>query len=48
VAAQPGQVLIDQATWSALSEKINTDPMDPILVKGKALPAAVYNLKDLK
>jgi adenylate cyclase len=48
MAAQPGQVLIDQATFSALADKILADPLEPILVKGKAQPVAIYNLKGLK
>jgi adenylate cyclase len=46
--AQPGQILIDQATWSALYGRIDADPLEPILLKGKARPVAVYDLKGLK
>ncbi len=48
VLAQPGQVLIDQATYSALAGSILADPLEPVLLKGKAQPVAVYNLKGLK
>jgi PAS domain S-box-containing protein len=47
-AAQPGQILIDQATYSALAGQIVADQLEPIMVKGKAQPVAVYNLKGLK
>ena len=47
VAAQPGQVLIDQATYSALAGNITADPLEPLLLKGKAQPVAVYNLTGL-
>ena len=47
MAAQPGQILIDQATYIALAGQIIADPLEPIMVKGKALPVAVYNLKGL-
>ena len=47
-AAQPGQVLIDHATYSALADRIIADPMEPILLKGIAQPVATYNLKGLK
>jgi class 3 adenylate cyclase len=47
MAAQPGQILIDQATYSALADQIIADPLEPILVRGKQLPVAVYNLKGL-
>ena len=36
MAAQPGQILIDQATYIALADQIIADPLEPILVKGKA------------
>jgi adenylate cyclase len=48
VTAQPGQVLIDQATYSVLADMIIADPMKPVLLKGKAHPVATYNLKGLK
>jgi hypothetical protein len=48
VAAQPGQVLIDQATYTARADQIVADPLEPILVKGKAQPVVVFNLKGLK
>jgi adenylate cyclase len=48
VAAQPGQILIDQATYSALAGKIVADQLEPIMVKGKTQPVAVYSLKGLK
>jgi class 3 adenylate cyclase len=40
--------LIDQATYSVLADQILVDPLEPLLVKGKTLPVAVYNLKGLK
>jgi PAS domain S-box-containing protein len=47
VAAQPGQVLIDHATYSALAGKVIADPLEPVLLKGLAQPVAVYNLTGL-
>ena len=47
MAALPGQILIDQATYLALADQIIADPLEPIMVKGKALPVAVYNLRGL-
>jgi Adenylate cyclase, family 3 (some proteins contain HAMP domain) len=38
VAAQPDQLLIDRATYSALADQSVADPLEPILVKGKARP----------
>ncbi|HVM72908.1 MAG TPA: adenylate/guanylate cyclase domain-containing protein, partial [Anaerolineales bacterium] len=47
MAALPGQILIDQATYSTLVGQIIADPLDPLMVKGKTQPVAVYNLKGL-
>jgi PAS domain S-box-containing protein len=47
MAALPGQILIDQATYLALADQIVADPLEPIQVKGKAQPVPVYNLKGL-
>ena len=38
VAAQPDQLLIDRATYSAPADQSVADPLEPILVKGKARP----------
>ncbi|HVM72235.1 MAG TPA: adenylate/guanylate cyclase domain-containing protein [Anaerolineales bacterium] len=46
--AQPGQVLIDQATYSALADRLIADSLEPVLLKGKAQPVPVYNLKGLQ
>jgi PAS domain S-box-containing protein len=48
MAAQPGQILIDQPTYFALENKIIAEPLEPILLKGKSQPVAIYNLKGLK
>jgi adenylate cyclase len=48
VAAHPGQVLIDQNTYLALADKVLADSLEPVLVKGKANPVAVYQVKSLK
>jgi PAS domain S-box-containing protein len=48
VAAQPGQVLIDQATYAAVGERASTAPLEPIQVKGKTQPVVIYELKGLK
>jgi PAS domain S-box-containing protein len=46
--AQPGQVLIDHNTYLAVADKVIAIPLEPIQVKGKAQPVAVYELKGLK
>jgi PAS domain S-box-containing protein len=48
VAAQPGQVLIDHVTYQAVAGKIIALPLEPVQVKGKTQPVAVYELKGLK
>jgi PAS domain S-box-containing protein len=48
VAAQPGQVLIDQETCMAVSGLVLTAPLEPIQVKGKTQPVVIYELKGLK
>jgi class 3 adenylate cyclase len=40
--------LIDQATYAALAGSIVADPLEPVLLKGKAQPVPVYNLKGLR
>ncbi len=47
MAAGPGQVLIDQNTYSIVAGEVVVSPMESILVKGKAQPVAVYGLQDL-
>ncbi len=46
--AMPGQILIDQSTYQALANKVIADPLEPLLLKGKSQPVAVYQLKSLK
>jgi adenylate cyclase len=48
IAARPGQILINKAVYQAVAEKVNALPLDPVQVKGKSQPVAVYELKDLK
>lgn len=48
VAAQPGQVLIDHNTYIAVADRVIVIPLEPIQVKGKEQPVAVYELKGLK
>jgi PAS domain S-box-containing protein len=47
-AAQPGQILIDQATFDILAGRVRAAPLEPLLVKGKAQPVAVYDLRGLQ
>jgi class 3 adenylate cyclase len=47
VAARPGQILIDHTTYNVLADQIIAEPLEPMLVKGKAQPVPVYDLKGL-
>ena len=46
--ATPGQILIDQATYDSVANRVNVQALEPVQVKGKALPVAIYELKSLK
>jgi adenylate cyclase len=48
ITAQPGQVLIDQATYSITADHIRAVALEPVQVKGKSQPVAIYDLKGLK
>jgi len=48
VAARPGQILMDHATYKAVSARVMAAALEPIQVKGKALPVAMYDLQGLK
>ena len=48
VTAQPGQILIDHATYESVADKILAVALDPVQVKGKAQPVTIYELKGLK
>jgi adenylate cyclase len=48
VAANPGQVLLNKDTYAVVAEQVIAIPLKPILVKGRAQPAEVYELKGLK
>lgn len=47
-AAQPGQILIDHATYTVVADRVQAVPLEPIQVKGKSQPVAIYDLKGLK
>jgi PAS domain S-box-containing protein len=47
-AAQPGRILIDQATFEAAAGRVSAAPLEPLLVKGKAQPVPVYELRGLE
>ncbi|MEZ0395471.1 MAG: adenylate/guanylate cyclase domain-containing protein [Anaerolineales bacterium] len=46
--AHPGQILIDHATFSLVGRHVVAAPMEPIQVRGRTQPVAVYALQKLK
>ena len=48
VTAHPGQILIDQNTYKFVASKVIAEALEPVQVKGKAKPVAIYELKGLK
>ena len=43
-AAQPGEVLMGQPTLALVRETVETAPVEPLVLKGKAAPVAAYRL----
>jgi PAS domain S-box-containing protein len=48
VNARPDQILIDQSTYSIVAKSVDVRALEPVQVKGKAQPVAVYSLEGLK
>lgn len=48
VSARPGHILIDEVTYQSVAENVIAMPMEPLVIKGKSKPVAVYELKALK
>ena len=44
-AAQPGEILIGEATYDLVRDAIVAEAVDPLQLKGKAAPVAAYRLK---
>jgi PAS domain S-box-containing protein len=47
-AADPGQILLFKDTYDIVAEHVLATPLKPLIVKGRAQPAEVYELKGLK
>jgi class 3 adenylate cyclase/tetratricopeptide (TPR) repeat protein len=43
-AAQPGEILLGQATYRLVRDAVVAEPVEPIEAKGKAAPVAAYRL----
>ncbi|HTX92123.1 MAG TPA: adenylate/guanylate cyclase domain-containing protein [Anaerolineales bacterium] len=46
--AQPGQILIDQNTYTSVADHVDALALEPVQVKGRAQPVTIYDLKGLK
>lgn len=47
-AAKGGQILISQATYEEVKDLVEVAALEPIMVKGKAQPVAIYEITGLK
>ena len=47
-AAKPGQILLNKDTYDIVAGQVVATPLEPLIVKGRAQPAEVYELKGLK
>ncbi len=43
-AAQPGEVLIGEATWRLVHHAVELEPVEPLKLKGKAIPVNAWRL----
>jgi len=48
MAAKPGQILLYKETYEIVAGHVKATPLTPLVVKGRAQPAEVYELKGLK
>ena len=48
VTAQPGQILIDQATYAIVADRVLAHLLKPVQVKGRSQLVAIYDLKSLR
>jgi PAS domain S-box-containing protein len=48
MAAKPGQILLYKGTYDIVAEQVKATPLTPIMVKGRAQPAELYELKGIK
>jgi class 3 adenylate cyclase len=46
--AKPGQILLSEAAYREIAKHIIVNELPPVTVKGKSLPAVVYELLGLK
>ena len=46
-AAEAGEIVVGEATWSALGPRASGEPLGSIRVKGKRQPIVAWRLRDL-
>ena len=42
--AKPGQILISEATYERMGERIQANRMEPVRVKGRKMPVTIYEV----
>jgi adenylate cyclase len=47
-SAKNGQILLEKSTYDIVAEHVKASPLDPIIVKGRAQAAEIYELEGLK
>jgi class 3 adenylate cyclase len=47
-AAQPGEILLGEATYALLRDAVEAEPLAPLALKGKAEPVTAYRLVGLR
>jgi adenylate cyclase len=48
VAAEPGEILLQKATYEIIADQVNAEPLEPISVRGREQPVQVYRFTGLK
>jgi PAS domain S-box-containing protein len=48
IAAKPGQILLYKDTYDIVAEYVRAVPLTPLVVKGRAQPAEVYELRGIR
>src|SRR5262245_54513437 len=47
-AAEPGTILLGEQTYRLVRDAVNTEPVEPIIAKGKTEPVAAYRLVSVR
>ncbi len=47
-AAEPGEILLGEATWRLVGDAVRAEPVEPLSLKGKAEPVPAYRLLEIR